>query len=239
MNRDSSIALRWIKFLAKPVVLTLLIIIVFNGPWLGTFGEVVLFFGFIIYLVVAVIRCVVEVMAIGFKKPEAYVELVRLSVICAVFITFAGFEMGYRVHYLINKNNFETIEAVSEAQGIYSLSDMRRYHKVLNSTLISNDEQYLTRAAIEKAYATTIEADKLDIDSVVMLRDKLDSVLAIQLDNEQGYTVLTVGGFLDNEYGYIKSDIYGIKVGDMIPPYGSTVISLEAMGGGWYMYRTT
>ena len=165
--------------------------------------------------------------------------LVVFPIIAIISFSFSMIGTGDHIHFLLNKSNLKAIDTLSQEANVYEIINMRRHHKMLNDQLISNDDRYITKKQIAAAYAGKIKTDNLDIEKVALLRKKLDRSGIISMAREHGYIVLTMGGFLDNEYGYLKAPNDDIEVGDMIPPYGLTVISLTKLYNGWYFYYTT
>ena len=159
--------------------------------------------------------------------------------VTAIAFCLSGIGMGNQIHFLLNKSNLQAIDTLSQEANVYQISNMRRHHKILNDQLISNDDSYTTEREIAAAYAGKIGADDLDVEKVALLRKKLDRSGIVSMAREDGYIVLTMGGFLDNEFGYLKAPNNVIEVGYMIPPYGLTVISLTELHNGWYFYHTT
>ena len=165
--------------------------------------------------------------------------LAIFPIVTVIALYLSAIGMGNQAHFLLNKSNLQAIDTLSQEANIYEMSDMRRHHKMLNDQLISNDDKYKTEKEIAAAYAGTIMADNLDTRKVAKLRKKLDRSGIVHMAREDGYLVLTMGGFLDNEFGYLKAPNDDIEVGYMIPPYGLTVISLTELHDGWYFYYTT
>lgn len=165
--------------------------------------------------------------------------LVVFPVIAIIAFSLSMLGTGDHIHFLLNKSNLQAIDTLSQEANIYQISNMRRHHKMLNDQLISNDDRYITKKQIAAAYTGTIKTDNLDIEKVALLRKKLDRSGILSMAREDGYIVLTMGGFLDNEYGYLKAPNNNVEVGDMIPPYGLTIISLTELYNGWYFYYTT
>jgi len=61
----------------------------------------------------------------------------------------------------------------------------------------------------------------------------------ISLLKTDDYLVLTVDGFVDNEYGYVKTSKKELKVGDTLPPYGFIIVRLIKYKNGWYFFYTS
>ena len=165
--------------------------------------------------------------------------LAIFPIVTVIAFYLSAIGMGNQAHFLLNKSNLQAIDTLSQDANVYQISNMRRYHKMLNDQLISNDDSYTTEREIAAAYAGKIRADDLDVEEVALLRKKLDRSGIVSMAREDGYIVLTMGGFLDNEFGYLKAPNNDIEVGYMIPPYGLTVISLTELHNGWYFYHTT
>ena len=149
--------------------------------------------------------------------------LAIFPIVTVIAFYLSAIGMGNQVHFLLNKSNLQAIDTLSQDANVYQISNMRRHHKILNDQLISNDDSYTTEREIAAAYAGKIRADDLDVEKVALLRKKLDRSGIVSMAREDGYIVLTMGGFLDNEFGYLKAPNNDIEVGYMIPPYALEV----------------
>ncbi|MGO1282536.1 hypothetical protein [Psychrobacter sp. FME61] len=221
------------------LVLFILSISLFNSPYFGSFGPILSLLTLLFFLIAGLLFSVLNIFSKGYKKPSSYMPLAIFPIVTVIALYLSAIGMGNQVHFLLNKSNLQTIDTLSQEANVYEMSDMRRHHKILNDQLISNDDKYKTEKEIATAYAGTIMADNLDTRKVAKLRKKLDRSGIVHMAREDGYLVLTMGGFLDNEFGYLKAPNDNIEVGYMIPPYGLTVISLTKLYNGWYFYYTT
>ena len=210
-----------------------------NSPYFGTFGFILSVLSVLFFLIGGVLFSVVNIFSKGYKKPSSYTPLAVFPIVAVIALLLAANGMGEHVHFLLNKSNLQAIDTLSQEANVYEMSDMRRHHKILNDQLLSNDDRYTSENQIAAAYTRTIMTDSLDIKKVATLRRKLDRSGIIHMARDHGYLVLTMGGFLDNEYGYLRAPNNNIEVGEMIPPYGLTVISLTKLTDGWYFYYTT
>lgn len=191
------------------------------------------------FLIGGVLFSVVNIFSEGYKKPSSYTPLAVFPIVAVIALLLSAKGTGEQLHFLLNKSDLQAVDTLSQEADVYHMSNMRRYHKMLNEQLLSNDDSYTSENEIAAAYATTIRSDDLDIKKVATLRRKLDRSGVISMAREHGYLVLTMGGFLDNEYGYLKAPNNDIEGCEMILPYGLTVISLTKLTGGWYFYYTT
>ena len=210
-----------------------------NSPYFGTFGFILSVLSVLFFLIGGVLFSVVNIFSKGYKKPSSYTPLAVFPIVAVIALLLVANDMGEHVHFLLNKSNLQAIDTLSQEADVYEMSDMRRHHKILNDQLLSNDDRYTSENQIAAAYTRTIMTDSLDIEKVATLRRKLDRSGIIHMARDHGYLVLTMGGFLDNEYGYLRVPNNDIEVGEMIPPYGLTVISLTKLTDGWYFYYTT
>lgn len=227
------------KKYAKYLGLFILSVSLLNSPYFGSFGPILSLLSVLFFLIAGLLLSVLNIFSKGYKKPSSYVPLVIFPIVTVVALSLSVMGTGNHVHFLLNKSNLQAIDTLSQDANIHQISNMRRHHKMLNDQLISNDDSYTTKREIAAAYAGTIRADNLDVEKVALLRKKLDRSGVVSMAREQGYIVLTMGGFLDNEFGYLKAPNDDIEVGYMIPPYGLTVISLTELHNGWYFYYTT
>ncbi|MDN3453531.1 MULTISPECIES: hypothetical protein [unclassified Psychrobacter] len=221
------------------LVLFILSVSLINSPYFGAFGPTLSLLTLLFFLIAGLLFSVLNIFSRGYKKLSSYMPLVIFPIVTVTALYLSAIGMGNQAHFLLNKSNLQAIDTLSQEANIYEMSDMRRHHKMLNDQLISNDDKYKTEKEIATAYAGTIMADNLDTRKVAKLRKKLDRSGIVHMAREDGYLVLTMGGFLDNEFGYLKAPNDDIEVGYMIPPYGLTVISLTELHDGWYFYYTT
>ena len=227
------------KVIISVISLILLSASVLELQYLLVFGP---FFGNILRLIVLVLgipAVLITPFLMSYKSPYAYLPLGTLMLSGALMFLAPNNGIGHRLHYWTNKSNLNTIYTLSHEAKIHQMGNMRRHHKILNDEIVSNDEHYLTKAALQKAYANTIQSEGLDIEKVVELRDRLDRSSLISLGRDQGDFVLTIDGFLDNEYGYAYSPNNTLKVGDFLMPSGLPIIASIDLGDGWYFYYTT
>jgi|26BtaG_2_1085354.scaffolds.fasta_scaffold29257_1 hypothetical protein len=232
LSRESKIVAIGISaFILSAILLELQYALVL-GPFFGPVMQIaVLFIGLILALLLPFIM--------GRKHYHAYLPIGAFIINIVVLALAPNSEVGHRLHYWINKNNLNAIYVLSHEAKVYEISDMRRYHKLLNDKLISNDDKYLDKAALERAFGYVIQKDGLDSEQVAELRDRLDRSSLISMGREQGDFVLTIDGFLDNEYGYAYSKNRTIEVGDYLMPKGLPIIRLINLEDGWYFYYTT
>lgn len=232
LSRESKIVAIGISVLILSAVLLELQYSLVFGPFFGTVMQIaVLFIGLIIALLLPFIM--------GRKHYYSYLPIGALLLNIAVLVIAPEVELGHRLHYWTNKNNLNAIHTLSHEAKVYEIDNMRRYHKLLNDKLISNEDKYLNKAALQRAFGDVIKEDDLDIEKIAELRDRLDRSSLISMGRDQGDFVLTVDGFLDNEYGYAYSKEHAIEVGDYLMPKGLPIIRLINLGDGWYFYYTT
>ena len=221
------------------LVLFILSVSLLNSPYFGSFGPILSLLTLLFFLIAGLLFSVLNIFSKGYKKPSSYMPLAIFPIVTVIAFYLSAIGMGNQAHFLLNKSNLQAIDTLSQEANVYQISNMRRHHKILNDQLISNDDSYTTERKIAAAYAGKIRADNLEVEKVALLRKKLDRSGIVSMAREDGYIVLTMGGFLDNEFGYLKAPNNNIEVGYMIPPYGLTVISLTELYDGWYFYYTT
>lgn len=221
------------------LVLFILSVSLLNSPYFGSFGPILSLLTLLFFLIAGLLFSVLNIFSKGYKKLSSYMPLAIFPIVTVIAFYLSAIGMGNQVHFLLNKSNLQAIDTLSQEANVYQISNMRRHHKILNDQLISNDDSYTTEREIAAAYAGKIRADELEVKKVALLRKKLDRSGIVSMAREDGYIVLTMGGFLDNEFGYLKAPNNDIEVGYMIPPYALTVISLTELHDGWYFYYTT
>ncbi len=204
--------------------------------------QVSLFFGlifsgilFAVMMLIGFIFSIVTIPISGFKKFSSYLSLI----IFMVAITISSLNIGHHLHYFFNKNNLENIDNQSKGANIKRLSNMLRYHKMLNEELVSNHLILKNKEDIENVFGEYIIAENLDIDKIVEIRKKLVEIDIISMERKDDVLVLIIDGFLDNEFGYIKCSSGKIKIGDRLPTDGFEIARLIKLENGWYFFYTT
>ncbi len=175
----------------------------------------------------------------GFGKLTSYLPLSLIIVAFSLTFLISSFNVGHELHYLMNKKNLESIDELSQKAGIFEITDMLRYQKRLNDDAISNNLKYTNREKIENAFGNYIREQHLNLDQINELRDRLEDSNLISLNRTDNYLILTVDGFVDNEYGYVKTSNKELKVGETLPPFGFIIVRLIEFGDGWYFFYTT
>lgn len=226
---------KYIRYLG----LFILLVSLLNSPFFGMFGQILSLLSLLFFLIAGLLFSIINIFSKGYKELSSYMPLVVFPIITIIAFSLSMIGTGDHIHFLLNKSNLQAIDTLSQEANVHQISNMHRHHKMLNDQLISNDDRYITKKQIAAAYAGTIRTDNLDVEKVALLRKKLDRSGIISMAREHGYIVLTMGGFLDNEYGYLRAPNDDIEVGYMIPPYGLTIISLTELHNGWYFYYTT
>ncbi|WP_146141970.1 hypothetical protein [Prolixibacter denitrificans] len=221
------------------VSLVILLACVFDLQYsilIGPFLDVLLLMGL---TVIGMILSIVTIPLNGSKKLYSYLPLSLIIVAFSFTAAFPKLSLGHHIHYLMNKGNLEVIEKESTKANVYDLTDMLRYQKSLNDESLSNDLKYITKKEIENAFGGYIKKQNLNIDEIVDIQRRMIDSDIISLNRTDDYLILTVDGFVDNEYGYVKSFKKKLKVGDELPPYGFVIVRLIKFKDGWYFFYTT
>ncbi|TPE45846.1 hypothetical protein [Pontibacter mangrovi] len=175
----------------------------------------------------------------GLKKLASYSPVALfLATICFSFL-MPQLSVGHYLHYYTNRKNLESLDELSKEAEVYKMTDMLRYQKRLNDKAISNEKSYTNKLELEKAFGDYITEHNLKLEQISELRDRLEDSEVISLQRTDDYFILTVDGFVDNEYGYVKAFSKELKEGDTMPPYGFVIVRLIEFGDGWYFFYTT
>ena len=228
-----------IKIISTVIGLVILFACLFDLQYsilIGPFLDVLLLMGL---TVIGLIFSIATIPLNGFKRIISYIPLILI--ILAFGITFAlpRVSLGHYVHYSLNKKNLEFIDTESKKENIYEMTDMLRHHKRLNEKAISNDLDYKEKDEIEKAFGEYINEQDLDINKIVEIQEKLIDSKIISIHRTDDYLILTIDGFVDNEYGYVKSFSKELKEGETLPPFGFRIVRLIEFKNGWYFFYTT
>ena len=233
------VALGIAKILALFFSITSLLAGLFEFQFSLFFGPMIDVLVFLALMGLGFVFSIVFLVTNGFSKTITYIPiLIWVSGIALSFTGLVG-DLSHRFHYWNNKSNLEAIDLLSQEAGIHEMSDFLRYSKRLNEAYIGNGEDYRNNVEIEKAFGDYIREQKLDLTQVVELRKRMEKSNIISLVREEGLLILTVDGFVDNEYGYLKTFGKKLNVGESIPPYGFGIVRLISLGDDWYFFYST
>ena len=175
----------------------------------------------------------------GLEKLASYFPFALIIAAFCLSFLVPRLNFGHNLHYYTNKENLERLYELSKETEVYEMTDMLRYQKRLNDKAISNQRSYTNKLDIEKAFGGYIAENNLKLEQISELRDRLEDSDVISLQRTDDYFILTVDGFVDNEYGYIKTLSKELKEGETLPPYGFVIVRLIKFGDGWYFFYTT
>ncbi|GAB2627438.1 hypothetical protein [Belliella aquatica] len=119
------------------------------------------------------------------------------------------------------------------------MSDFLRYSKRIDESYIGDSKKLSTKTQIKAAFGDYMEENNISIDDILKIQQNMIKADIISLHRDEEFLVLTIDGFIDNEYGYIKSYKGDIKLGDGIPPFGFIVVRIIELKNGWYFYYST
>lgn len=202
---------------------------------IGPFLDFLLLFGLI---VLGLILSLIFIATNGIRKRASYVPF-SLLIMAFCFYLLPNFNLGHQVHFLLNKGNLESINSLSQRGHVYEMTDMLRYQKRLNKASLSNEQKYTTQKQIVEAFGDYIRKENLDSQKISEIRSRLEKSDIISILRTEDYLILTVDGFVDNEYGYLKTNKKGLKVEDTLPPFGFRIVRLIEFDNGWYFFYTT
>ncbi|MEJ8802163.1 hypothetical protein [Pontibacter sp. H249] len=175
----------------------------------------------------------------GVEKLASYVPFAMIIAAFCLSFLVPRLNIGHTLHYYTNRADLNRLDELSKEAEVYEMTDMLRYQKRLNDKAISNGRSYTNKADIEKAFGSYITEHNLKLEQVSELRDRLENSNTISLQRTDDYLILTVDGFVDNEYGYVKSFAKELKEGETLPPFGFVIVRLIEFGDGWYFFYTT
>lgn len=231
--------IKTVKFISIIVSTSILLACIFDFQYsllIGPFIDALLL---IVLTIIGLLFSLTLIPLNGFGKLTSYMPLTFIIVALSLRFVIPNINVGNELHYLMNKKNLESINEISSKAGIYDITDMLRFHKSLNDTVISGDLKYTSKEKIEKAFGNYIINRNLNLEAVCEIRKRLEDSNIISLLRTGDYLILTVDGFVDNEYGYVKTSTTKLKVGDMLPPYGFKIVRLIEFENGWYFFYTT
>lgn len=187
----------------------------------------------------SLILAIIAIPTYGVKRILSYLPLVIIILSFLLTFVLRNFNLGHSLHYKSNKRNLEIIEEVSSSANIYELSDMLRHSKSLNEAFVANDEKYRSAEEVSSAFGDYIKNHNLDLNKILEIQKMMIRSNIISLNRTDEYLVLTIDGFVDNEYGYVKSYKKDLKERDSIPPYGFIIVRLIELDNGWYFFYST
>ena len=234
-----SVALGFTKVLALFFSVTSLLAGLFEFQFSLFFGPMFDVLAYLALMGLGFVFSILFLVTNGFSKTITFIPI--LIWVLGIALSFMGLvgDLSHRLHYWNNKSNLEAIDRLSQEAGIQEMSDFLRYSKRLNEAYVGNGENYRTKKDVEKAFGDYIREQDLDLTQVVELRNRMEKSNIISLDREEGLLILTVDGFVDNEYGYVKTFGKKLNVGEPIPPYGFGIVRLIPLDNGWYFYFST
>jgi hypothetical protein len=228
-----------IRIIAIAVSLMVLFACVFDLQYsllIGPFLDVLLLMGLTL---IGLIFSIITIPLNGLKKILSYLPLILIIAAFGISFALPRLSLGHYIHYSLNKKNLEFIDTECKKANIYEMTDMLRHHKRLNEKSISNDLNYTKKEEIENAFGEYINEQGLDIHKIAEIQEKLIDSKIISIHRTDDFLILTIDGFVDNEYGYVKSFSKEIKEGETLPPFGFGIVRLIEFKNGWYFFYTT
>ena len=61
----------------------------------------------------------------------------------------------------------------------------------------------------------------------------------IKAYNSEDALILTIDGFIDNEWGFVKFKGNTKGIGTTLPPYGFCITRLDEIADGWHYFFST
>jgi hypothetical protein len=127
---------------------------------------------------------------------------------------------------------------------ISEMSDGDRHYKELNGELIAFavvDIDTLTASAFRKTWPLdhVLARDQITREKYEQYRQRLRELTLIQFQVRPGYVAFLYDGFLDNLDGYlwVRDDARSPALNSEL--FGTQLIALQELGGGWYRFHTT
>lgn len=232
MKRSVSNFIWWIGLFLSFTILFLEVFSIEYTKWAGPFID------FLLFIPIFLLCFIFSLASIGvndIKKLRTYIPFTLF--ILSFFVSHFG--ISEQIHFLSVKYKLYEIENIANNSGIYKMTDFLRYSKRLNEGYVSGDFEIKTEKELLFHFKNIITEDSLDTNSILKLRGILEKSDIINLNKDDDFLVLTIDGFIDNEFGYVKTKSKNFKVGSSIPPYGFTVSRLIDLGEGWYFFYST
>lgn len=168
-----------------------------------------------------------------------YIPLVLLLMPIIWSAALPNLNLSKRLHFMMNKAKLEKIDRISKEISVYEMTDMLRYSKTLNDQYLANHAKYTNEAELDRAFGTYMKKKNLSSAKLEELRKALQNSDCISFQRTEGLLIITIDGFLDNEYGYVKLNDKKIAMGDKLPPHFFTLVQLIDLGDGWFYFATT
>ncbi len=222
-----------IKIISTLISLMILFACIFDLQYsilIGPFWDMLLLMGLTI---VGLIFAIATISLNEFKKFVSYIPLILIASTFLITFVLPPLNLGHYIHYSLNKENLEFIDRETRKENIYKMTDMLRYHKILNEKVISNDLYYTEKKDIEKAFGKYINEHNLDIDKIVEIQNKLIASKIISIHRTDDCVILIIDGFINNEYGYIKAFSKEIK---SLSLNGLKIVKLIKLKNDWYFF---
>lgn len=232
MKRTISNFIWWIGLILSFTIFFLEVFSIEFTIWAGPFID------FLIFIPIFLLSFIFSLVSIGMndiKKLRTYIPFTLF--ILSFFVSYFG--ISEQIHFLSVKNKLYEIENIANNSGIYKMTDFLRYSKSLNEGYVSGDFEIRTEKELLFNFQNIIKEDSLDTNTILKLRGILEKSDIINLNKDDDFLVLTIDGFIDNEFGYVKTDSKNFKVGSSIPPYGFTVTKLIDLGKGWFFFYSS
>lgn len=225
------------SFLIVSIILSLFVLFSSNFFYLqysiivGPFIDILLlsFVGTLSFVLAIIILLVTR-----FRDLKSYIPITILT--CSLIIPTVP--VGHHIHFFLNKNDLGEIISLGRESNIYHLSDLRRYIKNVNEYQVSNSIKLSNINEIEFYFGSYIRESGLNIASINELRQLLISTDIISFQTKDDINIFIVDGFIDNEYGYIKTQ-QPLNEGNPVPILGFVIINLIELDDGWYFFYST
>jgi len=227
------------KVISPAISVLLLLAVTFDLHYsilVGPFLDLML----LLWLMVAgLVITIANIAFCRFRKIGPYVPLIIIVSSGWILFNKSKVNFGHNIHFFLNKENLDYIEKESKIARIYEMTNLLRHYKRINAKDISNSSEYFGREEIEEVFGEYIQDNKLEIEKIVEIQEKLIDCGIISIQRTGDLLLLKVDGFVDNEYGYVKSFSKELKVGDILPSNGLTIVRLIKFENGWYFYYST
>ncbi|MFB6344111.1 hypothetical protein ACE1ET_20500 [Saccharicrinis sp. FJH62] len=199
-------------------------------------GPILNVFILIAVLIFALIFALFNIAVNNYKKFYSYKPLLVLILGFFFSITLRSFDFSHQLNYIFQKNNLELIDKMTKESGVYELTDMLSYHKRINQYSVKSNGKFRSKDHLVNAFEKHSTFYELNLNDIYELRNLMEKTDIKELNRSDENILLIVNGFLDHEYGYIKSFNEEISSGNKIKSEHIIIARLIKLQNGWYFF---
>ncbi|HET7601608.1 MAG TPA: hypothetical protein VFK36_01235 [Gemmatimonadales bacterium] len=228
--------------------LTLLanLLIVFFRMWLGD-GTIWLSMLLWIASVVLALAVLLITLHRSRERGRRHLAIVSLGCILAFASCWPIQRSGTWTYWVTHRAELDLlVDALRADASIRQLTDGQRYFASVNSKGYRTPQQEAARERTGKGgppeappLADVLASESIAPETHERLRQQLIRLRFIDIEETAGYTALLHDGFLDNLNGFLR-----VEPGRPVPApdseiFGTRLVHLERLGGGWYYFGTS